>query len=370
MFMNNDIGLLVKDIPHDDMELFIKKTTSQIKVHQTIDKVTIDYGWVDVLDEAIPCLDTIIRNPRRFIVAEEDIVPIEKTKKVAEESIKHLATHTQLIQDVDEDGMVKPIKLLNVFKEETIDLYENRFIYSLINNLYVFVRNQLTYKDEESSNKEERSLNYEGKTNFENKDITISLKMLSKNNEAEKESEELLAEREKKINHIKEVLEDFRASKFMKAMSNATPVRSPIRKTNVILKEQNFIRALSLWEFLESYQIQKPIKMVKEDKDLTNDNFEKDFDMTYFINFCLLTESTSRKGIKAAAPIGSSVSLMVLDYAKKFDIDEKSLIKELEEKVAEATKYKKEQIDGITNAYDTFLDSHYNHLNKALLLIK
>ena len=368
--MINEIGLLVKDIPHDDMELFIKKTNSKTRVHQVIDKVTLDYGWVDVLDEALPCLDTIIRNPRRFIVQEEDVVPIEKIKKVGEESIKHLATHTNLIQDVDEEGTVKPIKLLNIFKEETIDLYENRFIYSLINNLYVFVRSQLTYNDEKSSNREERSLEYEGNTKFNNKNISVSLKMLSKNDDSQEEDEELAEEREKKIKNIKEILEDFKASKFMKTMSNATPVRSPIRKTNVILKEQNFIKALELWEFLESYQIQKPVKKVNEDRDLTNDNFEDEFNMTYFLNFCLLTESNSRSGLKAAEPIGTSVPLMVLDYAKKFDVDEDFLRKELEAKLLEATKYKKEQISGVTNAYDTFVESHYNKINKALLLFK
>src|SRR5574344_2115590 len=172
---DNELGLLVKDIPKDDLDLFLKKTTAETIAKEDIDKVTLDYSWVDVLDESIPYLDNIIRNPRRFIVSEEDIVPIEKTKKVGEESVKHLAIHTQLIQDVDKEGNVKPIKLLNVFKEETIDLYENRFIYSLINNLYTFVRSQLTYEEETSSNKEERTLEYEGKTYFENKNINISL---------------------------------------------------------------------------------------------------------------------------------------------------------------------------------------------------
>jgi hypothetical protein len=245
--MFTDIGLLVKDIPHDDMELFIKKTKAKTVVHQTIDKVTVDYGWVDVIDDAIPSLDNIIRNPRRFIVQEEDIVPIEKTKKVGEESIKHLATHTNLIQDVDKDGTVKPIKLLNVFKEETIDLYENRFIFSLINNLYIFVRSQLTYEEEASTNKDERTLDYDGTTSFDKKNISISLKMVAKNDNTEEDTEEIIEERRKKMEHIREVLEDFRASKFMKTMSNATPVRSPIRKTNVILKEQNFVKALYLW---------------------------------------------------------------------------------------------------------------------------
>src|SRR5574344_2942219 len=197
---DNELGLLVKDIPKDDLDLFLKKTTAETIAKEDIDKVTLDYSWVDVLDESIPYLDNIIRNPRSFIVSEEDIVPIEKTKKVGEESIKHLATHTQLIQDVDRDGMVKPIKLLNVFKEETIDLYENRFIYSLINNLYVFLRNQLTYKEEALENKNEKTLNYKGNTNYNNAEIDINLSMVTKYKNEVKETEEEIKQRQDKIN--------------------------------------------------------------------------------------------------------------------------------------------------------------------------
>ena len=174
--MNNELSLLVKDIPQDDVELFSKNTVATIDAKKVVDKITVDYSWVDVLDESIPYLDNIIRNPRRFIVSEEDIVPIEKTKKVAEESIKHLAVHTNLIQDVDEDGMVKPIKLLNVFKEETIDLYENRFIKSLVDNLFQFVNTKLQESDQRSYAKINDEVTYNGIMKKNGEEVNISLK--------------------------------------------------------------------------------------------------------------------------------------------------------------------------------------------------
>ena len=59
------------------------------------------------------------------------------SKRINEESIKHLAQHTQLIQSVGKDNMPQPVKILNVYKEETYDLYENRFISTLIKKLYI-----------------------------------------------------------------------------------------------------------------------------------------------------------------------------------------------------------------------------------------
>ena len=367
--MNNDLGLLVKDIPQDDIITFIKNTKGNVEAKKIVNKIVVDYSWVDVLDEAVPYLDTIIRNPRRFIVAEEDIVPIEKTKKVSEESIKHLAVHTNLIQEVDDDGMVKPLKLLNVFKEETIDLYENRFIYSLITNLYTFIKNQLAYEEQSSSNVEEKSLNYMATTNYKNQDVSINLNLVSKVSNESFETEEQIEERNEKINHIKEILEDFMASKFMKAMANATPVRSPIRKTNVILKEQNFMKALELWEFLERYQIDKPVKEFHEDTDITKLSFNRDLSMTYFLNYGILNDIVTHTGNAELSEM-ASIPRSVYEYAKNFDTDENEFRKQLELEISKASNYKKEQKSSATNAFNNFINNHYNRMKKAHLLFK
>ena len=366
--MKNDLGLLVKDIPQDDLQVFIKNTKRNVEVKSVINKIVIDYSWVDVLDEAVPYLDTIIRNPRRFISTEEEIIPIERTKKVSEESIKHLAVHTNLIQEVDEDGMVKPIKLLNIFKEETIDLYENRFIYSLITNLYTFVRNQLTYQEQISSNKEEKSVSYEATTNYKNQDISITMNLTSKKLEEIIESEEKIQERQDKINNIKEILEDFMSSKFMKAMNNATPVRSSIRKTNVILKEQNFIKALELWEFLESYQIQKPVKEINEETVLTNKEFETNFGMTYFLNYGVLNEIVTKSG-SLKLPDTANLEESIYEYALRYDIDEKAFKNNIDSMITKASNYKRQEKMRASSAYHNFIDNHNSRIKKAAILL-
>ena len=116
------------------------------------------------------------------------------------------------------------------------------------------MRNQLTYEEEEQENKEEKKITYEAKTKMNGENVNFSMCISANKDDVSKEDPKLIAERKEKIKNIKDVLEGFMASKFMKSMANATPVRSPIRKTNVILKEQNFIKALALWEFLEKYQ--------------------------------------------------------------------------------------------------------------------
>ena len=40
--MNNELSLLVKDIPQDDVELFSKNTVATIDAKKVVDKITVD----------------------------------------------------------------------------------------------------------------------------------------------------------------------------------------------------------------------------------------------------------------------------------------------------------------------------------------
>ena len=347
--MNNEIGLLVQDLPQEDADRYIKETKSSFDAKHNIQEIEIDYSWVDTIEEAIPAIDNIIRNPRRFIVSEEDVVRIEKTKKISLESIKDLAVHTNYIQEVDDDGFVKPIKLLNIFKEETIDLYENRFIYTLITTLNRFVEEQLTYKEQSANNTNEKKLNYNSETFYD--DQNISLKF------------------EEKIEHIKNVLEDFMSSKFMKMMKGATIVRSPIRKTNVILKDYNFVTALHLWETIEDFEINSPVKEKKEETDLSTPSMKHNLDLTSFLNYCILNDTVSKRG--SVLPLQNiDIVDAVYEYASKFDIDEKELRKNIESKITAATEYKNAEKDNARKAYKSFIDNHNSRFNKAVNLFK
>ena len=366
--MNNELQALVSNIPEEETKLFMSKTKSNVMVKKISEKLTIDYSWVETINDAIPYIDNIIRNPRRFIVQEEDILPIEKTKKVSEESVKHLAQHTGLIQEVDDDGLVKPIKMLNIFKEETIDLYENRFVYSLINNLYVFVQNQLAYQDEESSNKEVKTVNYEANTRFKNEDVNITLSLKSVNYEKLIGKYEKPVDLTQKIENIRDILEDFKSSQFMKNMKNATPVRSPIRKTNVILKDTNFVYALRLWEFLERYQIEKPIRKYKENVDLSSEDIDKKYSLSYYLNYAILNGLEVSKDEDTSKY--ASLKKLIFNFAKNFETDENELKNIINNELKYAAKYKEEQIKGINNTYKKFININLGQIEKVMLLLK
>ena len=110
----------------------IAEGKNDYKISQVYTKKNYDDSWITTLEECIVPLDTIVRNPRKFIIIEEDIVDVSLARSISIESVKHLAQHTNLIAAVKKDGSIIPSKILNTSKEESFEIYENRFIYTLI----------------------------------------------------------------------------------------------------------------------------------------------------------------------------------------------------------------------------------------------
>ena len=361
-----DIVEYINNINKDNANKFIASTSSNITVKRDIDACVSDTSWIDMVEECIPYLDNIIRNPRRFIVQEENIVPIEKAKVVTEESIRHLAQHTSMIQEVQEDGTVIPLKLLNVYREETVDLYENRFIKSLVDNLYTFVNNKLNESDQRSYAKVESTVSYTGLMKKKGEEVEVNLQLKSKKDteiDASKDGHSL----EERISHIKDIVSAFRGSTFIKSLKESSPVRSPIRKTNVILKEQNFIKALELWEYLEKNNI-KPITSIDKRTEIVKDaDIKTKYDLAFFIDNDAIDMNVASNKSEFNSAI---ISKLVNDFVFTGDITEKEFKKLMEKEFKEAKKRKDKATNAIRKTIEDFLNDYNTKKKKIISIIK
>ena len=225
---------------------------------------------------------------------EEEIVPIEKAKKISMETIRHLAQHTNLIQSVSDDGFITPSAVLNIHKEETYDLYENRFIFSLLNNLFTFIRQRKEAVKEGSFSKSDKKLNFNSQTKVNSELINISLNLEANSYEDSLKANSEGLDINTRIDKVELIVQDFVKSPLMKSLIGALPVRSPIRKTNTILKNTNFKKALELWEFIERYDY-KDRKEVKENLVIDSDKeVELKYVLTSFMNYNILNNLTSK----------------------------------------------------------------------------
>ena len=250
-------------------DTFLENMNSILSVKTDYERREYDYEWIDIIDETLPYIDNILRNPKRFIVNEEEVVQVEKSKKVTVESIIHLTQHTNYIQKIEDNGDVKPSKILNINKEESLDTYENRFVYTLINNTRTFFEKRKKETGDFSYFKDKKELKFEANTIIDTEEVDVSLNISSRN-EAKLEgkttsSEESIADR---LKRIKVQLDGFTMSELMQTLSklHVPAVRSPIRKTNVILKNPNFQKAEALWNYIQAC----------EEKD-RNENEHKDY---------------------------------------------------------------------------------------------
>lgn len=365
--MNKKFDIL-KNTNMNEYSKYINQTNSNFLLKINSDNLIFDTVWVDKFEEILPFLDNIIRNPRRFIIQEEDIVPIEKTKKVTEESIKHLAQHTNLIQHIDEEGFAKPSKLLNVYKEETFDLYENRFIYSLIKNLYVFIQRVLKVENYDSIAKIKKEASYVGETKIDGEKINFNLSVeinKKENINANINNDLPLSER---IENLKKVIYDFMASPFIKSLAQATPVKSPIRKTNVFLKEPNFKKALELWEFLEKYQNMDLTKTEKEYNEEMDVNKKNNFDLLSYISYNIISGNISEK-IDVPTIEDDYLYKFIEDYVLENDASEKEFKNYINKQYKQALIVKKRREKELIQSFDKIISRYKARKEKAINIL-
>ena len=69
---------------------FLNNINSTLAVKTDYQNMQYDYEWIDKLEDAIPYIDNILRNPKRFIVNEEEIVKVELAKKTIISTKKYM----------------------------------------------------------------------------------------------------------------------------------------------------------------------------------------------------------------------------------------------------------------------------------------
>lgn len=250
--------LFIEDVNFNRYLQDLNSGKSSFQINQKYLRKVFDHDWIDIIEEILPSLDAIVRNPRRFITVEEDIIDISLAKQISVESVKHLAQHTQFISSANpKTGTVTPSKILNTSKEESYEVYENRFIFTLLKKLQEFInkRYEAIKKSVVTNNMQEIKVIVNSKYKHHGNDMNIRLEASTDvpfdENKFSESSDYLTIERVKKM---KNIVDGFLSSAFAREMRSSAPVRPPITRTNVIKKEPNFKKALILWQFIESYE--------------------------------------------------------------------------------------------------------------------
>ena len=258
---------LAKDCPEfSDAEMLVASSDVTASLKRSTIHRSIDLEWVDKIEATLPYLDLIVRNPMIMIEDQEEILPVELSRNIGEKTIKHLAQHTNMILTITEKDEVIPQKLLNVFREESLLTYENKFINTLLARLSAFVDKR--YKALKGGYGTERNYKFNYETSFDhfgsesedsgrnqakiNLSIELNSPMTYGLSETDAEANERYALTLARVQKISNALMSYMSSSYVRTLGR-NYIRPPVIRTNAILKNKNMKECLNLWEYIESF---------------------------------------------------------------------------------------------------------------------
>ena len=347
---NTDVGELqvvnlYNEFDNVKIKEFNDNLISTLNIKTDYDKTEFSTEWIQIMEETVRYIDNILRNPNRFIINEEDIVKVELARRITVESIKHLSRNTNLIQKFDKKtGDIKPSKILNINKEESYDTYENRFIYSLIQNMRSYINLKKKALENVTSAKDDKIFTYNGTSKVGGTKYDISITLNSSLDGETKDDNDIEKVLER-ITKLENKVTDLTSSEVYKIINklHITLVTSPIKKTNVILKNTNFQYALKLWNYMQEHM----------DNEMKNEKFEKDekvegkvldyTDENFILNYLVLnlySDGKERQTNEKKKEVSKKIINSMLQKLLELDAIDKKEILDLIDKYYTVVKYK------------------------------
>lgn len=232
-----------------------------------------DGSFITELEKGIDAVARIIANPRSFIKEQAELVEAGLAKKINALSVQHLASHSQFVRKIDKKGNVTPEKILTIHSEMDAQIYENRFVMTLIRKCITFIQARYWYIMEHGETNDSDLLLIHNKVTIDgityevDSRIKASVPSQDKGNSAVNEN---ILER---LTRLRERCAWYLRSPFMEEMKGAKEVTSPIHMTNMLVKNPDYHAAYLLWEFLDAYEELG----ISYEVDETNQSFDKEY---------------------------------------------------------------------------------------------
>ncbi len=270
----------------------LSSSSNTFALNRKVMEKAVDVSWVEAIEKGLQYVDNVMRNPRKTIENVEEVVPIALSKKITVDSIKHLAQHTDLIQSIDpETGKITPSKILNVHKEESLMTYENKFVNTLIDRLYIFVNRRYEKLKAVTHDEEVYTMEYVSQVETDSgQKLNMTLKIETVDSlETVGASGSTMWER---VEKIKKIIESYKASPFCQEMGQAY-IRPPVMRTNAIMKNVDLKGCLTLWQFIEGYDKVGFEINISDSAQKPNDSYIQDLYSLTALNYLLFRSFTS-----------------------------------------------------------------------------
>lgn len=268
---------------------------------------TVDTSWVDAIEESLPAFQNIVSNPRNVIHEEELIVNVANAKKAGADVVRHLAQHAALVEKFDEDtGDVRPSKLMQKYREDSVGLYENRLVFTTLEAAYQFVKIRHDALFSAMSDEFGAKLKVDSTMETATEMVHMDLFLHIKETESAIETDERNSDDFARISKMYRILGMLMHTQFAQHMMRLPRTKGAVTKTNVLKKNPSYRRIMQLMEFLRSYEdIGYTIRVVEQNPQI-NETLQRDIYHNILFNYLVLKGYLEdEKDRRAPAPVKS-----------------------------------------------------------------
>lgn len=249
----------------------------------------IDFTWVDHIEDSLGAFQKIINSPRNIIKEEDLLVNVAYARKTGADVVRHLAQHASLVEKFDpEDGDIRPNRVMQRYREDSIGLYENRLVYTALENAYQFVK--IRHEALFGAMSDELGAKLKVNSNMETSTELVHLEMFLHIRETDGalETDEKNREAFERISRLYRVLAVYMQSAFAQQMAKLPRIKGTVTKTNVLKKNPDYKKIMELWEFLRNYdEIGYAIRVVEQNPIITEE-FQRDIYHNILFNYLVL----------------------------------------------------------------------------------
>ena len=249
----------------------------------------IDRTWIREIEAALESFQKIIAMPRNIIHEEELIVNVANAKKGGPDVVMHLAQHAGLVEKYDfESGDVRPSKLMQKYREDSIALYENRLVYTVLENAHHFVkiRHDALFAEmsDEFGAKLKVTSNMDSATEHVHMDMFLHIRDIDSTLDTDGKHINVFD----RVSRLYRILSVYMNSPFAQQMAKLPRVKGVITKTNVLKRNPNYKAIVKLGEFLRDYDdIGYTIRVVEQNPKIS-DEFQRDIFHNVLFNYLVL----------------------------------------------------------------------------------
>ena len=267
----------------------IANADNQIQFSNRREVKSVDPVWVENIEASMEAFQHIIAMPRQEFKEDELIVNVAYARRTGQDVVRHLASHAALVEDYNkEDGTVRPSRVLQKYREESLGLYENRLVFTALEQAYHFtkIRHDALFgaMNDEFGAKLKVTSNMESATELVHMDLFLHIRSTESMLETDEKNRDIF----NRISRLYRVLGVFMNSPFAQQLAQFDRVKGAIHKTNILKRNPDYKAAVKLLEFLRSYDQVGYVIAVVEQNPTVSETFEKDIYHNILFNYLIL----------------------------------------------------------------------------------